>query len=364
MMSLSQPPIPSLSLDGFRDGASHWRKIKKDRVILPTSPDQPAYAPTQVREIALNILLFQRESGGWPCDFDMAAILTDTQKQAVIATQRRTDTSFDNHNIHSQLDYLARAAALLGESPWHEAIRRGLDFVFSAELPVGGFPQSWPEPKGYFAHITFNDGVTIGNLNLLKDIAESQPHWAWLDTTRRDKARKAVARGVTCILKCQIKQTGWCQQHDEKTFEATTARTFELASICPQDTVEILRFLMRFEKPGISMAMAITNGAAWLTRVKLSGIRVEKIKAPLEKFEFHDTDTDVIVVQDPTAPPLWARHYEIGTNRPIFSGRDAVKRYALAEIERERRTGTPWYGTWPAIFLKKDYPEWQKRPRV
>ena len=29
-----------------------------------------------------------------------------------------------------------------------------------------------------------------------------------------------------------------------------------------------------------------------------------------------------------------ARHYEIGTDRPIFAGRDAVKRYALSEIER------------------------------
>nr|WP_309687053.1 pectate lyase [Armatimonas sp.] len=243
-------------------------------------------------------------------------------------------------------------------------IWRGLDFVFSAELPVGGFPQFWPSPKGYAGHITFNDGVTVGNLSLLKDVADSQTHWAWLDTARRDKARKAVARGVTCILKCQIKQTGWCQQHDEKTFEATTARTFELASVCPQDTVEILRFLMRFEKPGSGIAGAITNGVTWLARVKLSGIRVEKIKAPPEKFEFHDTDTDVIVVKDPIAPPLWARHYEIGTNRPIFAGRDAVKRYTLAAIERERRTGTPWYGTWPAMLLKKDYPEWQKRPRA
>ena len=147
---------------------------------------------------------------------------------------------------------------------------------------MGGFPQFWPSPKGYAGHITFNDGVTVGNLSLLKDVADSQTHWAWLDTARRDKARKAVARGVTCILKCQIKQTGWCQQHDEKTFEATTARTFELASVCPQDTVEILRFLMRFEKPGSGIAGAITNGVTWLARVKLSGIRVEKIKAPPE----------------------------------------------------------------------------------
>jgi hypothetical protein len=36
-----------------------------------------------------------------------------------------------------------------------------------------------------------------------------------------------------------------------------------------------------------------------------------------------------------------------------------VKRYALSEIERERRTGTPWYGDWPQRLLEKEYPEWQ-----
>jgi hypothetical protein len=39
-------------------------------------------------------------------------------------------------------------------------------------------------------------------------------------------------------------------------------------------------------------------------------------------------------------------------DRPIFAGRDGVKKYALAEIERERRTGTVWYGSWPETLLR------------
>ena len=42
------------------------------------------------------------------------------------------------------------------------------------------------------------------------------------------------------------------------------------------------------------------------------------------------------------ARPIWARHYEIGTNRPIFAGRDGIKKYSLAEIDRDRRTGSVW----------------------
>lgn len=77
----------------------------------------------------------------------------------------------------------------------------------------------------------------------------------------------------------------------------------------------------------------------------------------------HTADFDVVVVSDTAAPPLWARHYEIGTNRPIVAGRDAVKKYRLADIERERRTGTRWYGGWPQPLLIEEYPTWRGRHR-
>ncbi|HTG87345.1 MAG TPA: pectate lyase, partial [Pyrinomonadaceae bacterium] len=65
-------------------------------------------------------------------------------------------------------------------------------------------------------------------------------------------------------------------------------------------------------------------------------------------------------VKDPEGKPSWARFYEIGSNRPIFSGRDGRVKYNLSEIEEERRTGYAWYGDWPAKLLKEDYPAWKK----
>ena len=104
---------------------------------------------------------------------------------------------------------------------------------------------------------------------------------------------------------------------------------------------------------------AIDDAVAWLRKAQLAGIRVERVAAETEKYEFHTTDFDVVVIADDNAKPIWARHYEIGTNRPVFAGRDTVKRYALSEIARERRTGTPWYGDWPQRLLETEYPEWQ-----
>ena len=328
-------------------------------------PGQPEYRPDQVREIVANILLYQRENGGWPKDYDMLAILTPEQKATVLATRSRTDTSFDNGNLHSQVSYLAHAFAAANEPEWRDACVRGFDFILAAQYRNGGFPQWYPKAKDFRAHITFNDYVMIGCLNVLQDAAEGAPQFVWLDSARRERARDAVGRGVDCILKCQIRVngtlTGWCQQHDENTFEPRPARTFELASICPQDTTYILRFLMRLKDPSEQVVRAVDAAAAWLKQVQLSGVRVTRVKAPPASFAGHDADFDVIVERDPASPPLWARHYEIGTNRPIFAGRDGIKRYAMADIERERRTGTPWYGGWPKAFLDREYPQWRAR---
>lgn len=83
------------------------------------------------------------------------------------------------------------------------------------------------------------------------------------------------------------------------------------------------------------------------------------------------TPGDLSYVEDPNAPPIWARFYELGTNRPFFSSRCEVAeceddpyfmvRYSLAEIENERRVGYSWYGSWPQSLLTADYPAWKER---
>ena len=63
----------------------------------------------------------------------------------------------------------------------------------------------------------------------------------------------------------------------------------------------------------------------------------------------------------PSAPPLWARFYEIETNRPIFTGRDGVVKYNYMEIEAERRNGYGYYTDEPNELLNKTYPKWQQK---
>jgi PelA/Pel-15E family pectate lyase len=352
----------AIDTSGFRDATNHWRKINEPERVMQPLPDQPSYAPDQVREIAANVLLFQRQNGGWPKDYDMLAVLTADQKKAIQESHARTDTTFDNHTTHTQVDYLARAYTELKDDACRAACVRGLDFILGAQYPHGGFPQRWPNTKGIAGLITFNDGVMMGCLEVLKAAAEGEKHFHWLDAARRERARDAVRRGVECVLRGQIRVgqtlTGWGQQHDPKTFETTGARTFELACTSPADTTEIARFLMRLERTP-EITRAVESAVAWLQRVTLRGVRVERVAAPPVEFFRHKTDFDVVVVKDQNAPPLWARTYEVGTDRPIFASRDGVKVYSLAEVDRERRTGSGWYGSWPRQLIENEFPAWR-----
>ena len=70
---------------------------------------------------------------------------------------------------------------------------------------------------------------------------------------------------------------------------------------------------------------------------------------------------DRVVVSDPSASPMWAHFYGIGTSRPIFTDRDGIARYQLADLGYERRNGYAWLGKSPGALLKKDYPAWKAR---
>jgi PelA/Pel-15E family pectate lyase len=357
------PTLKPIDLAHFASCISHWRNIRDESRFIKADKNQPSYEPSQVEEIVANILLFQRSNGGWPKDYDMTAILTSAQREIVSATHENNDTSYDNGNIHSQVRYLAHAVSQVDKPEWREACVRGFEFILRSQYANGGFPQRFPLPKSYHAHITFNDGVMVGILNLLHDASIGEVPFDWIEAELRRQSKQAVSRGVQCMLDCQIRRdgklTGWCQQHHEVTFEARPARTFELASICPQETTKIARFLMRQPSPSNEIIEAVDSAVLWLDSTRLSGIRVEKVRSTAEAFLRHDTNIDVVVVADPSAAGIWARHYEIETDRPIFAGRDGMKKYDLASIERERRTGTAWYGAWPKALIEHEYTRWK-----
>jgi PelA/Pel-15E family pectate lyase len=287
-------------------------------------------------------------------------------------TQRvapKDGSTIDNRATTTQILFLARVYSASGCAIYGDGALSGIDHLLEAQYPSGGWPQEYPDPMGYHAHITFNDNAMVNVMRLLRSVSLREEPYSFADDARATAAAAAVESGIECILQTQIVvdgvKTGWCAQHDAVTLEPALGRTYELPSISGSEGAGVLAFLMTIEDPSAEVREAIESAAAWFEEVKLTGI---KVVATVDAAQ--PTGEDRIVVEDPAAPPIWARFYEIGTNRPIFSSRCEVpecltdpfymRRYSLAEIANERRVGYAWYGDWPATVLLQ-YPAWVAR---
>jgi PelA/Pel-15E family pectate lyase len=321
------------------------------------------YAGAEAARVADNVLLYQRDTGGWPKNVDMAAPLDEHRRAELLKQKGDEEATIDNGATYTQLQFLARVYTATKVEKYREAFLKGLDYLLAAQYENGGWPQYYPLRKGYYTHITYNDDAMVGVLRLLRGVAQGGGTYNFVDEARRLKSEKAVERGVECILKTQVvssgKRTIWGAQHDEVTFAPAPARKFEPVSLASKESVGVVRFLMGVEHPDARVVESIESAVAWFRAAQLSGIRwVERKDASLPG-GFERT-----LVKDPQAPPLWARFYEIGTNRPVFEGRDNVVRYSVSEIEPERRNGYGWYTDEPSRLLERDYPAWRKRLKI
>lgn len=348
-------PIP---VEAFSDGIKHYQNGMNVK-------DYPRYPVEDYESIAHNILLHQRSNGGWPSNWDPLRILSEEEKRRIGREKDKKDTTFDNRATYPQVAYLAEVYNRTGNSIYKESVLRGLDFIYTAQYPSDGWPHSYPDTENYRPHITFMDDVMVGILATLRKAAAGEAPFSFLDLAQRDQAAAAVQRGDACILNLQIRVddvlTAWAGQYDRHTLEPTTARSYELPSIVSAESVSVVRYLMAIESPVPEIIHAIESAVAWFERSKILGLRVERVNIEPIRYEHHTADTDVVVVEDADAPPLWARFYEIETNRPFMANRDGSKVYALSEVEHERRTGYAWYTGVPNALLERDYPAWRKR---
>ncbi len=374
---LTDPETKAFATENFLKGMDGWNpNTAKDEWLAATKPDwslvtwsevlkqKPLWYQTdEAARIADQVIIYQKENGGWEKNIDMALMLSAKERAAL--AEKRSDTSettIDNKASYTQLEYLAKVitASLLKPSPpanlpkYKAAFGLGVLYLLSSQYDNGGFPQFYPLKKGYYTHITFNDDAMTGVLTLLRDIANAKDDYKFVDDETRVLSGKAVAKSVALILKLQVeiggKKTVWSQQYDEFTLKPAWARKFEPPCLASSESVGIVKFLMQ-EKPTPEITNAIEAAVKWFEANKLEGIRWER------------KGGNAMVIKDRYAPPIWARYYEFETMKPIFLGRDSVIKYDVAQIEAERRNGYAWYVNSPADLLAKAYPKWKAKTK-
>lgn len=308
----------------------------------------------EARVVVDRILSYQLESGGWPKNYRL-----DQDRTRDTKLEWDGMATIDNGATYVEMRLLALSFNATQREDAKEAFLRGVEFLVATQYANGGWPQRFPPPQdSYGRAITFNDNAMTGVMRILQDIADNAKGYEFVNEERREKAKAAFDHGLAAVLKMQVRDaagnsTGWAAQYDADTLQPTGARTFEPAALSGGEGAGIVLMLMMVPQPSEDVKQAVEGAVKWFDAVTITGKRVEDFTD--EKGEPHKR-----LVDDPAAPPIWPRFAEIGTNRPLFTGRDGVVKYDISQIDSERTMHYRWFGNWGGR-VAEEYAKWKAR---
>ncbi|MDR6969401.1 pectinesterase [Flavobacterium arsenatis] len=335
-----------------QDKKMTWKKITE-------SEDESWFATDEAKNYAENVLLYQREIGGWPKNIEMQEKITASERQNLIKLKSDPKgCTIDNGATCQEMLFLSKIYKASPDEKYKIGFLKGLMYLITAQYQNGGWPQYYPLKEGYYTHITYNDNAMVNVLKILNEVKNKSDYYSIPVSDEIIKiAETSFNKGIDCIIKTQYKQngklTGWCAQHDKETLQPAKARAYELPSLSGKESSKIVLLLMSIEKPSKEIIDAVEGAVAWFEATKITGIKIESVATG------KGDKKDRVVVESPDAEPLWARFMELKDNKPFFCDRDGVKKYALFEIGYERRNGYAWYTNEPKEVLKK-YIKWKK----
>jgi PelA/Pel-15E family pectate lyase len=313
------------------------------------------YGTETAKLVADNILEFQNQNGGW-MKLENTVDMTKSIKQNTTVLK----STIDNSATITELRYLAKVYAATGEKRYADSFIKGLEYLVNGQYENGGWGQYFPEGVGYFKNITINDNAMANVLEVLMDVIYKKDNFAFVATEYPNeilKTTESFDKGVKALLDLQVVdsngiKTAWAAQYDKDTLQPATGRAYELPSIASAESVKVVDFLMKIPNPSAAVVDAIKSAVSWLDSVKVTGVKTKDIVDYTLEFGF-----DRVVISD-AASTTWGRFYEIGTNKPIFSGRDGVKRYNFEDISYERSVKYSWYNSNPSSLISTRYPKW------
>ncbi len=297
---------------------------------------------------ANNMISWQMDHGGWSKGNDYAYAWDQEEDRSEWVNGDGIELGMiDNDATIKEMEFLAEVYAASENDSLKQSFQKGLDFLFDLQYDTGGFAQVYPRRGNYSDMVTFNDEAMIRVLNMFEDIVQKKyPYNTDIITdAQRSSIEDSIDKAVDYILNAQIeangKLTAWGQQHDPNTYESVQGRAYEHPSISGKESVAIVQFLMERTEGSPEITEAVESALEWYDEVKLDGIRY--VSGGNENGEYFVEEENAVT---------WYRFYEIGTNKPIFSGRDGVIKHDIQEIEEERRNGYQWGGSYGQLLLE------------
>jgi PelA/Pel-15E family pectate lyase len=246
--------------------------------------------------------------------------------------------TIDNDATTTEMNFLAKViagAGVTGGTAYRGAFLHGIEYLFAAQYPNGGWPQVWPLEGGYHDAVTYNDDAVSQVVELMMHAADGRDEFAFVPQEVRARAAASAERGIRCILASQIVANGtmtvWPQQDDPLTLKPESGRNYEPPALCSGESSSLMLLLMNVPHPTVEERRSIRAAAAWFKKTAIYGQSYQRGPQGRE------------LVASPGAGPIWARYYQIGTNIPIFGDRDKSIHDNVRELSKERQNGYSWY---------------------
>jgi len=198
----------------------------------------------------------------------------------------RAGSTFDDNNTQSALRFLMVLDRLTHDPEIHRAVQAGLELMKTSQFPNGAWPQRYPLAKsGYSRWYTFNDNALNDCIQVMLD--------AYTIYGLREYLSRAC-KGGEFIISSQLPQpqAGWAQQYDYE-MRPAWARKFEPPAANSQVTSRNIRSLIKL--------YLVTGNKKFLRPIPAA---VKWLRA------------------SPVDRGIWARFYELETNRPLYMTRD------------------------------------------
>jgi len=198
----------------------------------------------------------------------------------------------------------------------------------------------------------------INALTVLYNAAEGKNGFDVVSSSLKEKSKIAVQKGIGCILKTQVLQKRtpsiWADQYHEITLQPDKARAFEPVSLATGESVGIIRFMMQ-QPVTPEIEKSIKAAVEWFKQNKIEGYSYNVAK---------QNGKAVRILAEDKNSVIWARFYDIHTNKPLFGDRDGSVKYNYNEVSEERRNGYSWFGDFAEKLLAKEYPKWLEKNKI
>jgi PelA/Pel-15E family pectate lyase len=313
--------------------------------------------------LAEKMLLYQLPIGGWGKQLNDKSVVNynlpiDKNLLKKIKETGDDHATIDNNATSREINGLIKAYNEIKNPQYLKSAEKGISYLLLMQYSNGGFPQYYPNTGLYRKQVTYNDNAMINALSVLYNVAEGKNGFDVVDLKLKEKSKIAVQKGIECILKTQVLQKGnptiWADQYNEITLQPDKARAFEPISLATGESVGIVRFLM-IQPVTPEIEKSVKSAINWFKQNKIEGYSYNVTK---------QNGKTIRVLAEEKNSVIWARFYDVNTNKPIFGDRDGSVKYNYNEVSEERRNGYSWFGDFADKLINKEFPKWVEKNKL